>query len=176
MKWNWTVGMIILISITIIGCNNESKRLAHLAEKTVHSQNDVNKSVSRANENFVRLNRDIQNERNTLQKERNELIEQYKRLDQDRRELQRSRRSDLAWAESFQLLATSIAAITPLFLCAYLIWAASQRSVHQNELTSILISDLASSTPRLIAASKLPAIEHKTEPNLSKQNQQTKEN
>ena len=70
----------------------------------------------------------------------------------------------MAWSESFQFLAIVIAAIMPLFLCAYLTWVASQRSVEQEEVNTILLQELASPHPRLIVAPNLPAIEHQQEP------------
>jgi hypothetical protein len=131
-----------------------------MAERMVRSQNEVNSNLTRTNEKFVELNRELQQERTGLQNERLTLNEQFERLEQDRRYLHRQRRSEVAWSESFQFLAIVIAAIMPLFLCAYLIWASSQRSVEQEEVNAILLQELASPNPRLIVAPNLPAIEH----------------
>ena len=97
--------------------------------------------------------------RTGIQNERLTLNDQFERLEQDRRDFNSQRRSEAAWSESFQFLAIVIAAIMPLFLCAYLIWIAAQSSVQQEEVNSILIRELVSAEPRLIAAPNLAAIE-----------------
>ena len=87
--------------------------------------------------------------------------QQFERLEQDRRDQQRLRRSELAWSESFRFLAIVIAAVMPLFLCAYLIWSASRPEMCQEEISRLLIEELASPQPQLITAPNLPAIEHR---------------
>lgn len=159
MKQTWVIGILILIATTL-GCNSESDRVANMAERMVRSQNDVNSNVTRTNEKFVELNRELQRERTGLQSERLALNDQFERLEQDRRDLHSQRRSEVAWSESFQFLAIVIAAIMPLCLCAYLIWMATQSSVQQEEVNSILLQELVSAEPRLIAAPNLAAIEH----------------
>ena len=162
MKQTRPIGLLVLAALFNPGCGSESDRMANMAEQVVRSQNQVNSQVAKANENFVDLNREIQRERTGLQEERQTLNEQFERLDHDRRDLHRQRRSEVAWSESFQFLAIVIAAIMPLFLCAYLIWAASQRSVEQEEVNAILLEELASPNPRLIVAPNLPAIERQS--------------
>ena len=161
MKQMLVVGTLILITTVMQGCNPESERMANMAERMVRSQNQVNSSVARANEKFVDLNKEFQQERTGLQDERLALNGQFENLEQDRRDLHRERRSEVAWSESFRFLAIVIAATIPLFLCAYLIWAASQNSVGQEEVNTILLQELASSNPRLIVAPNLPAIENR---------------
>jgi len=82
-------------------------------------------------------------------------------LETDRRELNRQRRSELAWAESFQFLAIVIAAAMPLFLCAYLIWAATQNTNDAELVNEILLQELVSERPQFIAGPNLPAIENR---------------
>ena len=159
MKQVWAIGMLILIAMLTLGCSSESDRMAKLAERMVRSQSEVNSNLTRTNEKFVELNRELQKERTGIQNERLTLNDQFERLEQDRRDLNSQRRSEAAWSESFQFLAIVIAAIMPLFLCAYLIWIASQSSVQQEEVNSILIRELVSAEPRLIAAPNLAAIE-----------------
>ena len=154
------IGMLILIMTMALGCSSESVRMANMADRMVRSQSEVNSNVTRANENFVKLNQELQRERTGLQKERLTLNDQFDKLEQDRRDLHSQRRSEVAWSESSQFLAIIIAAIMPLFLCAYLIWMANQSSVQQEEVNSILIHELVSAEPRLIAAPNLRAIEH----------------
>ena len=153
-------GALILATTMAIGCGSESERMANMAERMVRSQNEVNSSITRTNEQFVDLNKEFQRERTGLQNERLTLNEQFGELEQGRRDLHRQRRSELAWSESFHFLAIVIAAVMPLILCAYLIWTASQSSVKQEEVNSILIHELVSTEPRLIAAPNLRAIEH----------------
>ena len=160
MKQIWTIGILILIALLTVGCGSESERMANMAENMVRSQNEVNSNVVRTNEKFVDLNKELQQERTGLQDERLALNQQFERLEQDRRDLHRQRRSEVAWSKSFQFLAIVIAAIMPLFLCAYLIWVATQSSVQQEEVNSILIRELVSAEPRLIAAPNLAAIGH----------------
>ena len=160
MKQTWAIGMLILIAMLTLGCGSESDRMANMAERMVRSQSEANSNVTRTNEKFVELNRELQKERTGLQSERLTLNDQFEKLEQDRRELHRQRRSEVAWSESFQFLAIVIAAVMPLFLCAYLIWIATQSSVQQEEVNSILIRELVSVEPRLIAAPNLAAIEH----------------
>ena len=160
MKQTLAIGMLILIVMMTLGCSSESDRMANMAERMVRSQSEVNSNVTRTNEKFVELNRELQRERTGLQNERLTLNDQFERLEQDRRDLHGQRRSEVAWSESFQFLAIVIAAIMPLFLCAYLIWMANHSSVQQEEVNSILIHELVSAEPRLIAAPNLAAIEH----------------
>ena len=176
MKQTWIIGTLVLIVTLAVGCGSESERMANMAENMVQSQNDVNSNIVRANENFVALNKDIQQERTGLQNERLALNKQFERLEQDRRELHQQRRSELAWSESFRFLAIVIAAITPLFLCAYLIWAASLKSVQQEEVNTILLQELASPNPRLIVAPNLPAIEHRQAEGNQKEPETKQEN
>ena len=154
------IGMLILIMTMALGCSSESVRMANMADRMVRSQSEVNSNVTRANENFVKLNQELQRERTGLQKERLTLNDQFDKLEQDRRDLHSQRRSEVAWSESSQFLAIIIAAIMPLFLCAYLIWMANQSSVQQEEVNSILLHELVSAEPRLIAAPNLRAIEY----------------
>ena len=160
MKQTRIVGILILTCLIMTGCPGESERMAKLAETTVTSQSAANTANAKTQDNFVNLSRGLQLERSNLQSERQSLNQQFENLENDRRSLHRLRRSELAWSESFRFLAIIIAAITPLFLCAYLIWAASYRSVHQDELNEILIQELTSARPRLIRAPNLSAIEH----------------
>ena len=159
MKQVWAIGMLILIAMLTLGCSSESDRMAKLADRMVRSQSEVNSNLTRTNEKFVELNRELQKERTGIQNERLTLNDQFERLEQDRRDLNSQRRFEAAWSESFQFLAIVIAAIMPLFLCAYLIWIAAQSSVQQEEVNSILIHELVSAEPRLIAAPNLAAIE-----------------
>ena len=155
-----SIGMLVLITTMTIGCSSESDRMANMAERMVRSQSEVNSNLTRTNEKFVKLNQELQKERTGLQKERLTLNDQFDKLEQDRRDLHSQRRSEVAWSESFQFLAIVIAAIMPLFFCAYLIWMANQSSVQQEEVNSILLHELVSAEPRLIAAPNLRAIEY----------------
>ncbi len=162
MKKIWKVGILVATCLMMMnGCLGESGRMADLAEKTVESQNEVNSANAKTHDNFVNLNREFQRERNELQSERQSLNKQFEKLESERSSLHRLQHSELAWSESFRFLAIVIAAIMPLFLCAYLIWAASHRSVHQDEVNSILIRELTSSNPRLIAGPNLSRISEK---------------
>ena len=127
MKQNWRVGILIVTCLMMNGCHGESERMANLAEKTVRSQNEANVANAKTQNNFVNLTREFQQERSNLQIERQSLNQQFQKLETDRSNLHRLRRSELAWAESLRFLAIVIAAIMPLFLCAYLVWAASQQ-------------------------------------------------
>ena len=159
MKQVSAIGMQILVAMLTLGCGSESDRMANMAERMVRSQSEVNSNVTRTNEKFVELNKELQRERTGIQKERLTLNNQFEKLERDRLDLHSQRRSEVAWSESLQLLAIVIAATMPLFLCAYLIWMAMQGSVHQDEVNSILIHELVSAEPRLIAAPNLAPIE-----------------
>ena len=161
MKQTWTIGILILIALLTAGCGSESERMANMAERMVRSQNRVNSTMASANEKFVDLNKELQQERTELQNERLALNGQFENLEHNRRELHLQRRSELAWSESFQFLTVVLAAIMPLFLCAYLIWIAGQKSVDQEEINAILLQELASPHPNLIVAPNLTAIEHR---------------
>lgn len=160
MKQTLAIGMLNLVAMMTLGCGSESDRMANMAGRMVQSQNEVNSNVTRANAKFVELNRELQKERLRLQSERQSLNKQLETLEQDRRDLHRERRSELAWSDSFRFLAIVIAAITPLFLCAFLIWAATRSSVQKEEVNSMLLHELVSEDPRLISAPNLRAIEH----------------
>ncbi len=127
MKQNWRVGILIVTCLMMNGCHGESERMANLAEKTVSSQNEANVANAKTQNNFVNLTREFQQERSNLQIERQSLNQQFQNLETDRSNLHQLRRSELAWAESLRFLAIVIAAIMPLFLCAYLVWAASRQ-------------------------------------------------
>ena len=156
MKQVWKVGAIALACQVMIGCRDDSQRLAQMAERTVQMQADQNTATANAQRDFVSLNSQLQTERINLN-------QQSQDLEQERRDLHRLRRSELAWAESFRFLAIVIAAVMPLFLCAYLIWGSCQQSDCQEDVNELLIRELVSSTPRLIAAPNLRSIEHETD-------------
>jgi hypothetical protein len=124
-----------------------------MADQSVRMQAEQNVQAANTHKEFAQLQRD-------LQTERNELNQQLKTLEDDRRALHRERKSELAWAESFRFLAIVIAAVTPLFLCAYLIWAATRQSFCHESVNELLIQELASPKPRLISAHNLRAIAH----------------
>ena len=153
MKQTWKIGSLILIALMMVGCPAESERLANMADQSVRMQAEQNVQSANAHKEFAQLQRD-------LQTERNELNQQLKTLENDRRALHRERRSELAWAESIRFLALIIAAITPFFLCAYLIWAATRQSSWHESVNELLIQELVSPKPRLIGAANLRAIEH----------------
>lgn len=152
MKQIWMAGILILACLVVGGCRNESQRLADMADRTVEMQSDTNSTVAGANEELAKLNRDVQ-------AERKELNQSFEQLENDRRELNKQRRSELAWAESFRFLAIVIAAALPLFLCAYLIWAATRNTNDAELVNEVLMQELVSQRPRLIAGPNLPAIE-----------------
>ena len=158
MKQTLVIGMLFLIAMMTLGCGSESDRMANMAERMVRSQSEVNSNVTRTNEKFVELNKELQRERTGIQKERLTLNNQFEKLERDRLDLHSQRRAEVAWSESFQFLSIVIAAIMPLFLCAYLIWVATQSSVEQAEVNSILIRELVAAEPRLIAAPNLSLI------------------
>ena len=173
MKQILAIGILTLLATLTEGCTSESDRMADMAEEMVHSQNKVNSNIVRTNEKFVELSHDLQRERAGLQNERMKLNDQFGRLEQDRRELHRQRRSEVAWSDSFQFLAIVIAAIMPLFLIAFLIWASTQSSVKQEEVNSILIHELVSAEPLLIVRPNLPLIEPPENDELSRSANET---
>ena len=170
------IGILILAWLTMTGCQTESEqmkdlanRTADLANRSVESQNDVNAAVAKSNENVVHLHQEIQRERSDIQKERfglqtrREFLDhQFESLDQHRRDLHQERKSELAWSESFQFLALVLVTAMPLLLCAFLIWAASRKSVEQEEVNAILLREFTSAEPRWITAQNLPAIEDRS--------------
>ena len=161
MKQTWTVGIAILTCLMIVGCNTESERLAFLAEQTMKSQNGVNNTVSRTTQSLANLNRDVQNERRLIEQDRQSIQRQFEQLQNERKDLNRERRSELAWSEAFQFLAIIVAASLPLLLCAFLIWVATRGSAVQDEVNAILLQEMASPSPRLIAGSDLAAAKQK---------------
>lgn len=156
MKQIWMAGILVLAGLTMIGgCRNESDRLAGMAEHTVEMQSQQNRSIAKASEEQARLNRDVQAERKALNRG-------FMKLEEERKEIQKDRRSGLAWAESFRFFAIVIAATMPLFLCAYVIWAATRNTNNPDLVNEILIQELVSNKPRLIAGPNRPAIEDRT--------------
>jgi len=153
MKQTWKIGSLILIALMMVGCPSESERLADMSDQSVRMQAEQNVQAANTHKEFAQLQRDLQTERNKLN-------QQLKTLEDDRRALHLERRSELAWAESFRFLSIVIAAITPLFLCAYLIWAATRQSFCHETVSELLIQEMVSPKPRLIAAANLRAIEH----------------
>jgi hypothetical protein len=126
-----------------------------MAERTVELQSEQNTTIAKAGDELAKLNREVQSERL-------ELSRGLTQLDDDRRQLHKQRRSDLAWAESFQFLAIVVAAAMPLFLCAYLIWAATQNPDNAELVNEVLMQELVSQRPRLIAGPNLPAINNRS--------------
>jgi hypothetical protein len=154
MKQTWKVGTIVLTCLMMVGCHRgESERLADMADRTIQMQSEQNLASANAHQEFVTLNSNLQTERSNLN-------QQFEELEQGRRDLHRLRRSELAWSESFRFLAIVIAAVMPLFLCAYLVWAACRRSGCHEAVNELLIHELVSPKPRLIAAPNLRGIEH----------------
>ena len=152
MKQTWMVGILILACLMIGGCGTESDRLANLADQTIEMQSQQNSTIAKTTNEMVELNREIQTERK-------ELTQGYKQLENDRRDLHQLRRSELAWAESFQFLAMTIAASMPLFLCAYLVWASTRGTSDSELINEVLMQELVAKQPRLIAGPNRPAIE-----------------
>ncbi len=152
MKQTWMAGILILACLMIGGCGTESERLANLADRTIEMQSQQNSTIAKTTTEMVELNREIQTERK-------ELTQGYKQLENDRRDLHQLRRSELAWAESFQSLAITIAASMPLFLCAYLVWASTRGANDAELINEVLMQELVAKQPRLIAGPNRPAIE-----------------
>ena len=157
MKQTWIAGILILACLVVAGCGTESERLANLADRTIEMQSQQNSTIAKTTTEMVELNREIQTERK-------ELTQGYKQLENDRRDLHQLRRSELAWAESFQFLAMTIAASMPLFLCAYLIWASTRGTADAELINDVLIQELVAKQPRLIAGPNRPAIEPHSAP------------
>lgn len=155
MKQIWMAGTMVLVYLVVAGCRNESQRLADMADRTVELQSAQNTTIAEAGEELAKLNRDVQNERM-------ELNRGFRQLDDDRRQLNKQRRSELAWAEYLQFLAIIIAAALPLFLCAYLIWAATRNTSDTELVNEVLMQELVSQRPRLIAGPNLPVIENRS--------------
>ena len=146
MKQTWKVGILILTCLLLAGCQSESRRLADMADQTVRMQAEQNIQSANSQNEFAKLNRDLQLERKTLN-------QQFGQLESERRELHQQRRSELAWAESFRVLAIVIAAVMPLFLCALLIWAATRKANSKGVYVVYdeSIQDLVAKQPHLIA-------------------------
>jgi hypothetical protein len=151
MKKIWMAAMTVWVCLVVAGCQNESQRLADMAERTVELQSGQNTTIARAGDEMAKLTREIQIERL-------ELSRGLTQLDDDRRQLHKQRRTDLAWAESFQFLAIVVAATMPLFLCAYLVWAATRNTDNAELVNEVLMQELVSQRPRLIAGPNLPAM------------------
>lgn len=152
MKQTWIAGILILACLMIGGRGTESDRLANLANRTIEMQSQQNSTIAKTTNEMVELNREIQ-------LERKELTQGHKQLENDRRDLHQSRRTELAWAESLQFLAMTIAASMPLFLCAYLVWASTHRTSDVDLVNEVLMQELVAKQPRLIAGPNRPAIE-----------------
>ena len=158
MKQTWMTRMLILVCLTVGGCETESERLADLADRTIEMQSQQNSTIAKTTSEMVELNREIQTERKELAKE-------YGQLESDRRDLHQLRRSELAWAETFQFLAMTIAASSPLFLCAYLVWASTLHANEPDLVNEVLMQELIAKQPRLIAGSNSSSAEHHPELN-----------
>ena len=152
MKPIWMARTMILACMLSVGCETESQRLASMADRTVEMQSEQNSIIAKTTSGMVELNREIQNQRK-------ELTEGHKQLENDRRQLHLLRRSELAWAESLQFLAIIVAASMPLFLCAYLVWATTRSAKDAELVNEVLLEELVTKQPRLIAGPNLPAIE-----------------
>jgi hypothetical protein len=155
MKQIWRAGILMLACLAIGACGTESERLANMADRTMEMQSQQNSTIAMTRKEMVELNRGIQSERKELNKG-------FKQLESERRNLQQMRRSELAWAESFQFLAIVMAASMPLFLCAYLIWASTRGTNDAELVNEVLMQELVSKQPRLIAGPNRPAIESKS--------------
>ena len=157
MKQIFVAGCIVLTTMLNGGCSrNESERLADMADQTVEMQSKQNLTMSKANEEQAKLNREIQKERQHLNKFSLE-------LERERQAIHLERRSELAWAESFRFLAIVIAAVVPLFLCAFLIWAMTRQKTNKKPVTAVLINDPVQHKPRLIASRRSTEIKTKSD-------------
>ena len=150
MKQIWTVGILILACLVVGGCETESERLANMADRTVAMQSQQNSTIARTTSELVGLNRDVQSERKILN-------QGFRQLERDRRDIHKQRRSELAWAESVQFMSIVIAASLPLFLCAYLVWAAMNSPDDKSLINEVLMQELVANKPRLIAGPNRPA-------------------
>ena len=134
-----------------------------MAEHTVKMQSEQNKTTVEVNKEQAALNE-------AIQAERNELNAGFRQLDRDRLELHRQRRSELAWAEAFQFLAIVIAASMPLFFCVYLIWSTNRSTSNPQVVNELLLQELVSPAPRLIAGPNHRLLESQVNSN-SEQNE-----
>ena len=157
MKQTWTVGILVLACLIIGGCETESERLANMADRTVAMQSQQNSMIAKTTSEMVGLNRDVQSERKTLN-------QGFTQLEHDRRDMHKQRRSELVWAESFQSLSIVIAASLPLFLCAYLVWAARSSTDDKALINEVLMQELVTRKPRLIAGPNRPTSRKNHEP------------
>ena len=91
------------------------------------------------------------------------LDQHFDRLEQNRLELNRQLKQELAWSESFRFLGFVIAAASPLFLCALVIWLINRRQDRQVEIARILSSHPRLSESQMSPLEQLLRIEHKSD-------------
>lgn len=162
MRVHQTTHMTILLVLvaTTTGCEDESERLARMAEEHARRQaaqsqqmaelqrevaqgaKELVEADARAREEIISLQRDIQSESAEVGQQRDQ-------LEEDRRNLAAQRRTDPIVAATIMQVGMVLACILPLIVCWYLL-RRSPCEADDAAITEVLIEKLTADRPMLL--------------------------
>ena len=175
--------LFVLMMMIATGCESSSdRRLTELAERSAARQQQQNQIIARQAESVVRetqriteaakelvakdaearkamiqAQRELQSE---LQTERSSLDRQREDLDQQRQTLAEQRIREPVIAEAILTVGTLLGSLVPLVIVAYALSRLGQAHPDVEELSELLVRELAGEQPILSPPRSVPALEH----------------
>jgi len=172
----------ILALLIASGCDSRDKRLVELAERSAErqkAQNEViawqSKAVTLENQRIAEAARELvakdaearqqmiqaQRELHTeLQTERSSLDRQKEAMEQERRDIAERRGRDPIVAEAVRSMGTLLVCLVPLIVAAYALSRLDRGPGDGQQLSELLIHELAGDNPILLPYRRVPAIEN----------------
>lgn len=160
MKHTVKTGLLILLLLTLVGCESSDQRLADYARQHVEQQAKQNITTSElARETSDNQRRMVE----SVEKSRQDLVGLQKGLEQQRGQIAEERR-ELSerqhWESLLAPVLTSIGYLLitslPLILCWYLLHTVRNSPADEAAVTQLLVQDLISETPVLLPAPSQP--------------------
>lgn len=154
---------------TLSGCRqSESQAVREIATQAMREQSEQNQRIAdttrdlvaadaRAREELIETHARLQE---TLQEERANLDHQQSELNELREEIELDRRRAPVIAEAIHIVGGILVCLCPLLLAAYILYSVNRISVADEHqiVSEILIGELTSETPRLLAPATRLAI------------------
>lgn len=161
--------LVMIPLLTAIGCNDENRRLAEMAERHLERQaeqsrhvTDLQREVAEGSRRLVEADAKARQEFVALQREiqvsRSEVDQQRDLLAGERREMAAKRRMDPIVAAAIVNVGLILACLLPLVLC-WLLLKSPVPLADDQAVAEVLLEDLVADRPLLLQATKdAPAI------------------
>ena len=155
----WIRRVIILISVCACGCGDDAavqfaresaERQAKQSEQMAKLQTEFAQGAKEMVARSTELQRDVTQLQQDLRKDQAGIFDQRDALEQERRELAAARIRDPIIANALLIAGTAVVALAPLVLAAYALRVV-ETSRDDGLVTQVLIEDLTSDIPRLLA-------------------------